>query len=214
MGRVGTQEGYGAGRRRREQILQAALELVLEQGHASVTVQMVAARVGITDAAVFYHFRTKEHLFVELLRYRDEHSPEAQLGLDGIDAVVVSVRNSQATPHLVALFADMASRAVDDQHPSHDYFTQRYDELQRHLTAAARTRVPDAPTATIEELVHVFIATTDGLQRRWLVQRDIDMAAGARTAATMLFGVSDALDGALRSTQPPLTESPREPTWM
>ena len=51
------------------EILTAAEALLTEGGVAAVQVRAVAARVGITDAAVNYHVGTREQLLLALLRH-------------------------------------------------------------------------------------------------------------------------------------------------
>lgn len=190
MSAMPPKQGYAAGRRRREAALEAALQFVLENGHPSLTVRAIADAIGVTDAALFYYFPTKDHLLVELLRYREQHSVESELNLDGIDAIALGVENSQSTPTLVALFADMASRASDPQHPAHDFFDTRYAGLETYIATEAQARRPDLSPDEAADLARLYIAVTDGLQRRWLVHRDIDMGALARKASHSLFAAT------------------------
>ncbi len=53
----------------RRLILDAAAELLAEGGTAAVQVRAVAARVGMTDAGVTYHFQTRDNLLRELLKH-------------------------------------------------------------------------------------------------------------------------------------------------
>lgn len=53
----------------KQAILDAAEALMLAEGPAAVRVQRVAAVVGITDAAVHYHFGSREGLLEALLRH-------------------------------------------------------------------------------------------------------------------------------------------------
>ncbi|MFI6296950.1 TetR/AcrR family transcriptional regulator [Nonomuraea sp. NPDC050790] len=50
-------------------ILEAASELLTAGGPPAVQVRAVAARIGMTDAAVNHHFGTREQLLEALLRY-------------------------------------------------------------------------------------------------------------------------------------------------
>ena len=50
---------------RREEIVQAALELFAAQAPGSVTVADIAERAGMTSAAVYYHFPSKDHVLRE-----------------------------------------------------------------------------------------------------------------------------------------------------
>ncbi|MFG2129399.1 TetR/AcrR family transcriptional regulator [Streptomyces sp. NPDC048751] len=51
----------------REQILDAAGALFVERGIASTSTRMIAERVGIRQASIYYHFATKEEILAELL---------------------------------------------------------------------------------------------------------------------------------------------------
>ncbi|WP_433626338.1 TetR family transcriptional regulator [Nocardia sp. CA-120079] len=52
---------------RRDEILAAARELFLRKGYAATSIADIAAAAGISKAAVFYHFKTKESITAELL---------------------------------------------------------------------------------------------------------------------------------------------------
>ncbi len=56
------------GRDTREEILLAAEELLLRRGFNGFSYQHIAVRLCIRNAAIHYHFPTKEHLGVALLR--------------------------------------------------------------------------------------------------------------------------------------------------
>jgi AcrR family transcriptional regulator len=51
----------------RQRVLAAALELFCEEGYAAGSLRAIADRVGITQAAVYYHFRAKDDLLDGLL---------------------------------------------------------------------------------------------------------------------------------------------------
>ena len=73
--------GAGTDERRtdtRQQIRAVALELFAEQGYEKTSLREIAERLGVTKAAVYYHYRTKEEILSSLL---DEH-------LAGMDALV------------------------------------------------------------------------------------------------------------------------------
>ena len=52
---------------RRAHVLDASLELFVDQGPASVTVAAIAERAGMTPAAVYYHFPSKVEVLLELV---------------------------------------------------------------------------------------------------------------------------------------------------
>ncbi len=60
-------------RQRERQILDAALELFLEEGEDRVTVEMIADRVGIGKGTIYKHFETKNEIYLLLMiRYEED----------------------------------------------------------------------------------------------------------------------------------------------
>lgn len=51
----------------RERILEAALDLFTEQGFDKTSLREVSQRVGVTKAALYYHFRSKEEILASLV---------------------------------------------------------------------------------------------------------------------------------------------------
>lgn len=52
---------------RRREIIDAALELLAEQGYAGASLRKVAAKVGIAQPSLYHYFRTKEDLVEQVL---------------------------------------------------------------------------------------------------------------------------------------------------
>ncbi len=50
-----------------QRVLHAALELFAEHGFEGTSLQQIADRMGVTKAAVYYHFRTKDDLLAALV---------------------------------------------------------------------------------------------------------------------------------------------------
>jgi AcrR family transcriptional regulator len=72
--RVKGQAGGGDGMadQRREQMLQAALEVIVERGYPDTRITDVAERAGASPALVIYYFKTRDHLLTEALRYSED----------------------------------------------------------------------------------------------------------------------------------------------
>jgi AcrR family transcriptional regulator len=51
----------------RDRILQTALDLFIEQGYDKTSLREIAERVGVTKAALYYHFESKEAIFRTLV---------------------------------------------------------------------------------------------------------------------------------------------------
>jgi AcrR family transcriptional regulator len=56
----------GEGSATRERILAVALDLFVEQGYEETSLRQIAARVGVTKAALYYHFRSKDEILLTL----------------------------------------------------------------------------------------------------------------------------------------------------
>lgn len=67
MARAETQRRYQRTEVRQAQILEAALGQLAEGGLASVTTRRIAARVGVTEPAIFRHFPDKAAIFMACL---------------------------------------------------------------------------------------------------------------------------------------------------
>jgi AcrR family transcriptional regulator len=57
---------------RREQMLHAALEVIVERGYPETRITDVAERAGASPALVIYYFKTRDHLLTEALRYSED----------------------------------------------------------------------------------------------------------------------------------------------
>jgi AcrR family transcriptional regulator len=67
MGGVDHTDKVGSGPTR-ERILEAALDLFTERGFDKTSLREVSERVGVTKAALYYYFPSKEKIFSELLK--------------------------------------------------------------------------------------------------------------------------------------------------
>jgi AcrR family transcriptional regulator len=65
-------EAGGTAEQRREQILRAALEVIVERGYADTRIADVAERTGTSPALVIYYFKTRDQLLTEAIRYSED----------------------------------------------------------------------------------------------------------------------------------------------
>jgi AcrR family transcriptional regulator len=61
-----------AGEQRREQMLRAALEVIVERGYADTRIADVANRTGTSPALVIYYFKTRDQLLTEAIRFAED----------------------------------------------------------------------------------------------------------------------------------------------
>ena len=79
----------GEGHTRRDEILQAAKDLFLEQGYDSTTIRRIADRVGISAPALYLYFRDKEALMLALC---DQTFAHLMVAIDEIERTVSDPR--------------------------------------------------------------------------------------------------------------------------
>lgn len=189
-GVVTTRRGpYAKGVARRIQVLTAAEALVLEHGHEATTMRLVAERVGVTEAALYYHFPSKDVLLVELLRFRDDRSRARFEGVDLVETLLRIVEENQAEPAVIRLIASMAAGASDPRHPAHAYFRERYQRMTHEFAASLQRRLSgEVSEERVAEIANLLIAGADGLQTRWLIDPTIDMVAHLRVLTDAVLG--------------------------
>src|SRR4051794_1260912 len=84
----------------REQILDAAAALFAERGFAATTTRLIAERVGIRQASLYYHFAGKDELLIELLTTSVRPSLDAVRRIEGL---VPGSASAAAALYLLAL---------------------------------------------------------------------------------------------------------------
>jgi len=179
---------YAKGIAKREEILSRALEVIATEGYAGASVKAIADAVGLSQAGLLHYFDSKDELFTEILRKRDEVDA-AHFGAVDVDDVraedlrsgyVAVVRHNAEVPGLVQLFSRLAVEATDPQHPAHKYFLQRSVGLRTmYIDALTRAQAEGALSASVdaELIARIMQAVADGMQLQWMLDPDVDMAA-------------------------------------
>jgi AcrR family transcriptional regulator len=62
----------GAAEQRREQMLRAAVDVIVERGYADTRIADVAERTGTSPALVIYYFKTRDQLLTEAIRFSED----------------------------------------------------------------------------------------------------------------------------------------------
>src|SRR5262252_5271801 len=62
----------GTADQRREQMLRAAIDVIVERGYAESRIADVAERAGTSPALVIYYFKTKDQLLTEAIRFSED----------------------------------------------------------------------------------------------------------------------------------------------
>ena len=172
---------YAKGVAKREEILTAALDVIARNGYRRTSVRELADAVGLSQAGLLHYFSSKEELFQEILRKRDEVDM-TDFGNDGddrIDGFFALIRHNSEVPGLVQLYAQVSTEACDPEHPAQAFFVERYAQLRgmfgqlvREEQAAGKIDADLDP----DRIASLFAAATDGLQTQWMLDPSIDMA--------------------------------------
>ncbi|MFG6279155.1 TetR/AcrR family transcriptional regulator [Microbacterium sp. 5K110] len=174
---------YAKGQVRRQRIVDEAVLVFGRSGVTSGSLREVAKRVGLTPAGVLHHFATKEELFTEVLRQRDERvraaaGDPAEHTL--VEQMAKVVAHNATTRGLTSLYTVVVAEASDPEHPAHASFAARYREsaaraaeLLRAGQAAGEVR----PDIDPDRAARLLSAVMDGLQQQWLLDESVDMSA-------------------------------------
>ncbi|SIS13384.1 TetR/AcrR family transcriptional regulator [Microbacterium sp. RURRCA19A] len=174
---------YPKGLQRRQRIVDEAMVVFARSGVTSGSLREVAKRVGLTPAGLLHHFATKEELFAEVLRQRDERvraaagDPAEHTLVEQMGKVVAHNATARG---LTALYTVVVAEASDPEHPSHVAFAARYRdsaaraaELLRAGQTAGEVRADIDP----DRAARLLSAVMDGLQQQWLLDDSVDMSA-------------------------------------
>ncbi len=192
---TGRRGSYAKGVAKREEILTRALDVIAREGYRGASIKELADAVGLSQAGLLHYFDSKEELFTEILRKRDEVDTVDQ-GLAGdprqglvapatepptsARATSASSATTADVPGLVQLFARLSVDAADPGHPAHQFFVTRGENLRGFFAEAIAAQqqageITDQVDA--ETLARIFQAVADGLQMQWMLEPDVDMAA-------------------------------------
>ncbi len=195
-------EETGADTSPREQILDAAAALFVEHGFAATSTRMIAERVGIRQASLYYHFSGKDELLIELLTTSVRPSLDA---VEAIEALVPERATPAAALYLLAsVDVDTLARTPHNvgtlyllpevQHETYDDFRADRRKLQeaygRIGTRAAATET--LSRITPNQLGELLIQLTEVVIQIRRVREPSDSdAAAIATSCLRLCGLSD-----------------------
>lgn len=168
---------------RRLEILDAAVEVFATGGYRGSSLGQIAEKVGMTEAGILHHFKTKGNLLTAVLARRDDltmnyFGNDDVTGIGFVRGWLRVISHNISVPGLVELFTVVSAEATTSDHPAHQFFKQRYvDTIENAKSAMERLQKsgyinPDAKT---EDLARALVALSDGLQVQWLLDRNWDM---------------------------------------
>jgi AcrR family transcriptional regulator len=156
----------------RQRILDVALELFNEQGYDKTSLREIADRLGVTKAALYYHFERKEDILLEL------HLKLHALGRDMLDRL-----DGLDDRQVVAAWPTLVDTFIDQVLANQDLFLLH----QRNQAAFGAIADHERHRAENEDMEQRF--------RRFLADTSIPLAHRVRMACT-IGAVFSALMGA------------------
>ena len=148
-------DGSGTADQRREQMLRAALEVIVECGFPNTRISDVAERAGTSPALVIYYFKTKDRLLTEAIRFSEDSWYEA--GMSRIAAIGTAAGRLEELVALCCqaeaddpdapsaswlLWLDLWAQAA--RHPEVAGVRQEFDERWRDTIASLVTQGQEA----------------------------------------------------------------------
>jgi len=165
----------GTADQRREQMLRAAIDVIVERGYAESRIADVAERAGTSPALVIYYFKTKDQLLTEAIRFsedtwyeagtrRMEQIPTAAGKLEEIVAMCCLPEADTEPETSWVLWLDLWSQAA--RHPEVASVRQKFDERWRDLICSlvvAGQEAGEFGPVDPAEFAVLFSALLDGL---------------------------------------------------
>jgi AcrR family transcriptional regulator len=195
---------YAKGEAKRAEIVDVALELFSRKGYDRTSFREVARLVGLSQAGLLHHFRTKEELFVEVLRRRDERNHrfyDQTVDHDvTVEGLIEIIKHNSVEPGLVRLYVAMSAESTDEASSARQFFVHRYEMLRSDVAADIRRKqaageLPDSLDP--RSAANLVIAAADGLQLQWLLDPEaVDMGVMLEQLTTLLRGAASSPDPA------------------
>ncbi|XVQ06493.1 TetR/AcrR family transcriptional regulator [Spirillospora sp. CA-255316] len=170
----------------RTALIDAANQLMLEEGYAAVTTRKVAAKAGVNQALVYYYFRTMDELFLAVFRRgaeaslnRLERAARADDPLRTLWQVSSEPRESVLTIEFIAL-ANHREAVRAELAAYTRRFRRRQQEIIEHVRDVHGAGDPGGPTPT------AMIVLTAALSRILAMDGMIGITEGHDEVLTLI----------------------------
>lgn len=166
------------GEKRREELLDAALQLFSLEGYSGASVARIADMVGISVAGVLHHFPSKVALLMGVLARRDEvnqrivdelqSEPTLRSFLHGLQQIN---RSNATAPGVIRAFSILNAESLVPSHPAWEWFQSRYAAIHGRMRARLDHLVKLGEVrgdVDLDGVIYQVLAMMDGLQLQWL----------------------------------------------
>jgi AcrR family transcriptional regulator len=177
---------YAKGRAKRAEILDVALDVIARAGYSAATVKELADAVGLSQNGLLHYFGSKDALFAEILRRRDEIA-QAEVEFQSedfadtlVDRLLDAVDLELTSPGMAQLSLRMTGEATEPGHLAHDYLRERYANIRIVVEeAVVRFQQDGRVSADVDAdaVAALVYASWDGLMIQWMYDKTVDVRA-------------------------------------
>lgn len=164
----------------KQKLLHAARRLLLTKGHQRATVKEIAREAGVNHGLVHHYFKSKEHLFVELIKSDESYALNSVMEvLESRDASVEQILTDlfpSARLHVELQALSMEMPEV--RKAMREYLDNKKDEILK------RTSISDP------NIVTLLIASISGLVMHYNLNPDLPLPDLLRTLYNMVFNAN------------------------
>ncbi|WP_284747880.1 TetR/AcrR family transcriptional regulator [Amycolatopsis sp. RTGN1] len=185
---------YAKGVSRRQEILEAALNLFAERGFEGASLTAIGEAVGVTREGMRHYFRSREELLLAVMAAADERAREFPVPSEDdtvLSRIIASAEHNANVPGLIALYTTLVAGSVASGNArSRAIFTERFEDLRTEIAGAveqgqARGEIRrDLPARAVASLI---VAASDGLSMQWMLDPRVDIVEGMQLLRKLML---------------------------
>ncbi|GAA4865733.1 hypothetical protein GCM10023310_51570 [Paenibacillus vulneris] len=164
----------------KEELVQSAQRCIVEKGFDKTTLKAVADNANVTQGTVFYHFKTKEQLFVEVVKHMCKASWKSMKEAAGTGPATTPAELLEAAKERCSydsfyhqlFFSSLAAGLQNDS--IREQLSQLIGQENAHLTEllSARWHQSPIPGISLDGWGILLNALIDGLAVQALLSKD------------------------------------------
>jgi AcrR family transcriptional regulator len=175
-------------------LLDAAEQLMIEEGYAAVTSRRLANKAGLKPQLVHYYFRTMEELFLEVFRRRGEEALEVHEQLMQSPQPLWAVWRFGTDPAFTRISMEFMALANHRKEMRAEiaYYAERFREQQRQ---AVTTALQQYGVDSAEMPPVVFTVLMSSLSRFLVLEHAVGISAGHAETVELVESYLRRLEG-------------------
>lgn len=189
-------------------LLDAAEQLMLEEGYAAVTSRRLAGKAGLKPQLVHYYFRTMEELFLEVFRRRAEEALEVHAQLLRSPQPLWALWRFGTDPAFTRISMEFMALANHRKEMRAEiaYYAERFREEQREAVTVALHRYEVDRLDDMPPVVWTVLMTS--LSRFLVLEQAVGISGGHAETLELVESYLRRLEGEPQ----PIEDIP--PTWV